>query len=168
MAELAGPEKYPDLMEDIQSTLQTITRLQRDRIALVGRASVRRGRVTATVNADNILVDLKFRDIDDLTHAELARAVIEATQAAAADLAQKSKELMQPLQEQRARLPKLSDLVPGMPNLREGMPVPEPPPLTKPKADRGAARDDSALAYDDVEVIEEHRSREPGVTDSSW
>jgi len=169
VAELAGPEKYPDLMEDIQSTLQTITRLQHERVALVGRASVRRGRITATVNADNVLVDLKFhRDIDDLTHAELARAIIEATQAAAADLAQKSKELMQPLQEQRSRLPKLSDLVPGMPDLRDRMPAPEPPPLTKPKADHGAASDDSALTYDDVEVVEEHKSREPGVTDSSW
>lgn len=169
MAELAGPEDYPDLMEDIQSTLQTVARLQRERIALVGRASTRRGRITAVVNADNVLVDLKFnQNVDDLSHAELSRAIVEATQAAAADLARKSKELMQPLQEQRARLPKISDLVPGMPDLREGMPVPQPPPLTKPATDRDAAGEDSALTYDNVEVVDERNSHEPGVTDSSW
>jgi DNA-binding protein YbaB len=166
VAEGAGPEQFPDLMEDIQSTLHTVARLQRERAALVGRAAVRRGRVSVAVNADNVLVDLKFgRDVEDLDYPELARAVIEATQAATADVARKSRELMQPLQAQRARLPKLSTLVPGMPNLRDQLPVPEPPPSSKPRGDRIDGADGE---FDDAEMVDRRGPREPGVTDSGW
>lgn len=169
MVGLAGPEDFPDLMEDIQSTLQSIARLQRDRTELIGKGSARRGRVTAMVNANNILVDLKFtKDIDDLTHAELSRAIVEATQAAVEDVTQKTKELMQPLQEQRARLPKIQDLVPGMPDLRASMPMAPTPSLSKPAADSIATGEDSPMVYNNVEVVEEHKSREAGVTDSGW
>ncbi|MFI5777154.1 YbaB/EbfC family nucleoid-associated protein [Nocardia sp. NPDC051570] len=152
-----GPDSHPDLMEDIQSTLETISRLQRERTTLLGRASVRRGRVTAVVNADSVLVDLKFgRDVEDLEYSELARAVIEAVQQASADVARKSKELMAPLDEQRARLPKLSDLVPGMPDLRDRVPKPERAPVTKP------------VTQEIFGDADKYDSREPGVTDSGW
>jgi DNA-binding protein YbaB len=160
VADGPGPEQFPDLMDDIQSTLQTVARLQRERAALVGRATVRRGRVSVAVNADNVLVDVQFgRDIEDLDYPELARAIVEATQAATVDVGRKSKELMQPLQEQRARLPKLSDLVPGMPDIRGRLPVPEPPPWTRPASGRADA---------DAEAVARRNSREPGVTDSGW
>lgn len=165
MPEGIGPEQFPDLMEDIRATLNTVARLQRERAALVGRATVRRGRVSVAVNADNVLVDLKFgRDVEDLDYPELARAVIEATQAATVEVGRKSRELMQPLQDQRARLPKLSDLVPGMPNLRDQLPVPEPPPLTRP-GDRNRS---ASGEFDDVDMVDRRGPREPGVTDSGW
>ncbi|RDI64521.1 YbaB/EbfC family nucleoid-associated protein [Nocardia pseudobrasiliensis] len=172
MAGAFGPESHPDLMEDIQSTLATISRLQRERIQLVGKASVRRGRITAVVNADGVLVDLKFgRDIEDLEYADLARAVLEAVQEATADVGRKSRELMAPLEEQRSRLPKLSDLVPGMPDLRSQLPTPERAPVTKPAiqeifGDEAGAK--SEMTYDNVEVVDQRDAREPGVTDSGW
>ncbi|MCM6776084.1 YbaB/EbfC family nucleoid-associated protein [Nocardia sp. CDC159] len=173
MAGPFGPDKYPDLMEDIQSTLETIARLQRERTTLHGRASVRRGRVTAVVNADSVLVDLKFgRGVEDLEYPELARAVIEAVQQACADVAQKSKQLMAPLDEQRSRLPKLSDLVPGMPDVRDRLPQPEPAPVTKPATQEiyGEEGDqpDREMTFDNVEMVDKRKTREPGVTDSGW
>ncbi|MFF0491341.1 YbaB/EbfC family nucleoid-associated protein [Nocardia sp. NPDC003482] len=148
-----GPGSRPDLREDIESTLQNISRLQRERLRLVGRASVRRNRVTATVNADGVLVDLKFgRDVEDLDYADLARAVVEAAQEATADVGRKARELMAPLEEQRARLPKLSDLVPGMPDLRDRMPGQERAPVTKPVQ----------------EIFGDRTDGKPGVTDSGW
>ncbi|GAB2688914.1 YbaB/EbfC family nucleoid-associated protein [Nocardia thraciensis] len=167
-----GPEEFPDLMDDIQDTLETIARLQRERTALVGKASVRRGRVSAVVNADSVLVDLKFgRDVEDLEYPELARAVIEAVQEASADVNRKARELMSPLDEQRARLPKLSDMVPGMPDLREQVPPPERAPVTKPGAQEifGSADDTGRpMTFDNVEVVEKRDPREPGITDSGW
>ncbi|WP_280266725.1 YbaB/EbfC family nucleoid-associated protein [Nocardia wallacei] len=167
-----GPDEFPDLMDDIQDTLQTIARLQRERTALVGKASVRRGRVSAVVNADSVLVDLKFgRDVEDLDYPELARAVVEAVQEASADVNRKSRELMSPLDAQRARLPKLSDMVPGMPDLREQVPPPERAPVTKPGAQEifGDADDTGRpMTFDNVEVVEKRDSRESGITDSGW
>ncbi|MBF6171411.1 YbaB/EbfC family nucleoid-associated protein [Nocardia blacklockiae] len=172
MAGRFGPEEYPDLMEDIQDTLQTIARLQQERIALQGKGSVRRGRVTAIVNADSVLVDLKFgRDVEELEYADLARAVVEAVQEASADVARKTQQLMAPLDEQRARLPKLSDMVPGMPDLRQQVPPPERAPVTKPGAKEifGDADDTGRrLTFDNVEVVEKRDSRDTGITDSGW
>jgi DNA-binding protein YbaB len=164
-----GPKEFPYLTDDVQSVLQNLGRLQRERTTLVGRSSVRRGRVTAAVNADGVLVDLKFgRNVEDLGYPELARVVIEAVQEATADVVRKSQELMAPLKEQKDRLPKLSDLVPGMPDLSDQMPKPQRAPLTKPSSEDDDESRSKTMTFDNVEVVEQHSSREPGVTDSGW
>lgn len=168
-----GPKEFPSLMDDVQATLENLGRMQQERLNLVGRATVRRGRVAATVNADGVLVDLKFgRDASDLDYPELARAVIEAVQQATEDVGRKTKELMAPVMEQKARLPKLSDLIPGMPDLSDRKPTRERAPLAKPvpaHREADAPEEESApMAFDNVEVVKQGESRQPGVTDSSW
>jgi len=99
------------------------------------------GRVTVSVNADGVLIDVKFgRGVEELEYADLSRAILKAAQDATADVARQTQELMAPIQEERARLPKLSDLVEGMPDLSSLMPSAERAPQSKPDApDRLAA-----------------------------
>ncbi|WP_405167250.1 YbaB/EbfC family nucleoid-associated protein [Nocardia sp. NBC_01499] len=157
-------------MDEVQSQLRTIAQLQHQRLALIGKASERGGRVTVTVNADGVLIDLKFgRGVEDLEYAELARAILKATQDATADVTRRTEELMAPIQQDRARLPKLSDLVEGMPDISSMMPTVERAPRSKPDApDRAAALDDPGMIFDNVETVDRAKPTKPGVTDSGW
>ncbi|MFI6046322.1 YbaB/EbfC family nucleoid-associated protein [Nocardia sp. NPDC051321] len=161
-----------DLMEEVQSQLHSIARLQQQRVALVGKATVRGGRVTVVVNADGAVIETKFgRGIEDLEYAELARAVTQAAQEAIADVRRQSQELLAPFQEERARLPKLSDLVEGMPDLSGQMPAQTYAPMSKPDSlERAitAGTDSAAMTFDNVESLDNVKSRERGVTDSGW
>ncbi|MFD6160197.1 YbaB/EbfC family nucleoid-associated protein [Nocardia sp. NPDC060256] len=161
-----------DLMEEVQSQLHSIARLQQQRVALVGKATVRGGRVTVVVNADGAVIETKFgRGIEDLEYAELARAVTQAAQEAIADVRRQSQELLAPFQQERARLPKLSDLVEGMPDLSGQMPAQTYAPMSKPDSlERAitAGTDSAAMTFDNVESLDTAKSRERGVTDSGW
>ncbi len=106
-----------DIIEGVQEQMRSIAQVQRDRAEIVASATVRK-RVTVSVNADYKVIETKFSaDIDDLTYPEIARAMTEAAQQAAAEVARLTKEMMAPLQDARSRLPKLTDIVAGMPDL---------------------------------------------------
>lgn len=115
-----------EILEGVQEQMRTIARLQQERAEMMASATVRR-QVTVTVNADNVVIETKFGpDISDLTHAEIAKAVTEAAQQASAEMARKTSQLLEPLNEQRARMPKLSDLVEDIPDIRAPEPVMAP------------------------------------------
>ncbi len=157
------------LMDEVQSQLRTIAQVQRQRMALVGKASERGGRVTVSVNADGVLIDLKFgRGVEDLEYPELARAILKAAQDATADVVRQAEELMAPIQQDRARLPKLSDLVEGMPDVSSLMPTAERAPQSKPDAPDRVAAEDTGMSFENVEPIERAKPTKPGVTDSGW
>ncbi|GGK57592.1 YbaB/EbfC family nucleoid-associated protein [Nocardia camponoti] len=140
-----------DIIDGVQEQLRAVARIQQARSEITASATVRR-RVTVTVNADNQVIDTKFStDIDDLEYAEIAKAVTEAARQASAEVARKMGELMTPFQTQRARMPKLSDLIDGMPDL--SIPPTVAAPLTPP-----------ARRTDD-EPAREYRG---AATDSSW
>ncbi|MGW5218872.1 YbaB/EbfC family nucleoid-associated protein [Nocardia sp. NPDC004085] len=153
-----------DILDGVQEQMRIIARLQQERAELTGRATVRGKRVTVVVNADNTVIDTQFGpNIEDLSHAEIAKAVTEAAQQASADVARKTRELVAPLDTHRARMPKLSDLVEGMPDLRA--PEPVPAPTTPPNArERREFSDGSGMRF--TETVE--RDRGGSVTDSSW
>jgi hypothetical protein len=161
------------VLDGVQKQLRSIARLQQERTLLTASATVRR-RVTVTVNANGTVIETKFgAGIEDLSYSEIARAVTEASQQAAAEVARKTEEMMSPLQEQRARLPKLSDLIEGMPDF--GAEIPEPPPVST--AAPGSAErqqlptaDDSSapMIFSNVETLSQDRADGRGVTDSSW
>ncbi|WP_194825894.1 YbaB/EbfC family nucleoid-associated protein [Nocardia sp. XZ_19_231] len=146
------------VMDGVQEQLRTIARMQQERAQIVGTATVRK-RVTVTVNADNQVIETKFAaDIDDLDYAEIAKAVTEAAQQAAAEVARKTAELTSPLQAQRARMPRLSDMIDGMPELR--IPQPVEASLAPPKARERAEQVGGEEPAD--------RGRPNAATDSSW
>ncbi|MEU0540808.1 YbaB/EbfC family nucleoid-associated protein [Nocardia sp. NPDC005978] len=162
MANEFAKANLSDILEDFAGQMRTITGLQRQRAVLTASATVRK-RVTVTVNADGTVIEVKFSsDIADLDYPEIAAAVAEAAQQAAAEVARKGRELMAPVSQNRNRLPKFSDLVPGMPDLSRELAIPEPPVVSTapPKApERLAAQ---------AELDADAPRRTGGATDSGW
>ncbi|MBF6211567.1 YbaB/EbfC family nucleoid-associated protein [Nocardia puris] len=164
-----------EVLDEVQQQLRMIARVQQERARLTATAETRNRRVAVTVNADGLVIETKFgAEIGDLSYPEIARAVTEAAQQAAAEVARLGGELMAPLQDRRARLPKLSDLIEGMPDLSAEMPTPPSVPTTPPEGAQrptAAARDEDEpveMRFTDVEEVDHGRGKAHGVTDSSW
>jgi DNA-binding protein YbaB len=157
-------------MESFRSQMQLIAQLQQQRVRLTASASARDKRVTVTVNANGVVIDTKFAaDIDELSYDEIAAAVTDAAQRAAGEVARKSEELVRPLRDERARRPKLSEAVEGMPDLEALIPLEPPVATTAPDEEPDA--DDPVLVFEDVVEIDHRRDdvrRDTGVSDSSW
>lgn len=154
-----------DILEGFADQMRTITQLQRERAALTETVSVRQKRVTVTVNAEGTIIEIKFSsDIDDLDYPEIAKAVTEAAQQASAQVARRGREVLAPVSQTQNRLPKLADLVPGMPDLSRELRIPEPPVVST--APPGSAERNAAQAN-----LESDGSATPhrgAATDTGW
>ncbi|MFC8042051.1 YbaB/EbfC family nucleoid-associated protein [Nocardia sp. NPDC057353] len=156
------------LLADLRGRMTALALAQQRRAQLTATATARGKRISVTVNADGVPIELKFSpSIDELRYEEIAKAVIAAAQEAAADVARQTKELVAPLLDERARLPRISELVEGMPDFASEVPPLPPAPITPPNsAERvDAAERAAAAAYSDVEDTGRGSG---GVTDSSW
>lgn len=158
------------VFDGVQTQLRMVAQVQRDRAELLGTATVLKGRVSVTVNAASVVVETRFGPgAENLSLSALARAVTDAAQRAAEDLNRKNQELMAPLRSHRARMPNLSDLIEGMPDLRAEFGEMPKPSLAQPNSPgRELPPADGGLRFTDVEEID--RAEEPGgrVTDASW
>ncbi|WP_280422185.1 YbaB/EbfC family nucleoid-associated protein, partial [Nocardia carnea] len=106
---------FAAIMGGVREQMRTIARIQQQRAELTATGAARGKKVRVTVNADNTVIDVKFADdIDELSYSEIAKAIVEATQGACKEIAEKTTDLMAPLETQKARMPKLSDLVEGI------------------------------------------------------
>lgn len=122
------------VLDGLRDQLQGIAELQRQRSLLSATATVGEKRVQVTVNADGMVVETRFSDdIADLSYDEIAEYVTAAAQAATRGVMARSRELMQPLLERKSRLPKLSEMVEGAPDLEDFVPVSPPAPTTPPR-----------------------------------
>ncbi|WP_433195542.1 YbaB/EbfC family nucleoid-associated protein [Nocardia sp. CA-107356] len=159
------------VLDEVQQQFRAIAQVQRQRAELTASATVRK-RITVTVNADGTIIETKFAaGVEELSYSEIAKAVTEAAQKATAEVMRKAQELMMPLHDRRARLPKLSDLIEGMPDLSAEMPKAPRVSLAPPNAEerRTVADDDSApMEFSNVEVVSRQVGADRGVTDSSW
>lgn len=153
------------ILDGVQEQMRTIAELQQRRAELTATATARGKKVKVTVNADNKVIDVKFSsDIDELTYSEIAKAVIEAAQRACTEVARETAGLMAPLDSQRARMPKLSDLVEDLAGIE--IPGPVEAPLTRPNNLDTQTISDGSAAPDTAGP--ESRGRGGSVTDSSW
>lgn len=85
-------------IDELHAQLDEITRLQRERAQLTGIGTAERRRVTVTVNADGIAIDIKFSsDVTALDYDEIAAAITEASQRAVADVAEQTTALFVPI-----------------------------------------------------------------------
>ncbi|MFG1793016.1 YbaB/EbfC family nucleoid-associated protein [Nocardia sp. NPDC049149] len=139
------------MMDALHEHLTGLADIQQQRMALTASASACDKRIQVTVNASGVLIGTVFADdIGDLTYDEIAEAMTEAVQAAAADVERKGRALLQPLSERRSWLPKLSEMIEGAPNL-------------DPEVPREPAR-----AVPDLSDAAEHIWRKPRVSDQNW
>ncbi|WP_067654969.1 YbaB/EbfC family nucleoid-associated protein [Nocardia harenae] len=155
------------LLADFRSRMAAIAQAQQRRAQLTATATARGKRVSVTVNADGVVIDVTFSaHVDDLRYDEIAKAVVAAGQEAAAEVAREARELAVPLLDERARLPKFSEIVDGMPDFAGEIPVAPSPPTTPPNsADRIAAEQDAAATG--YAELEDSRPG-GGVSESGW
>ncbi|MQY23170.1 YbaB/EbfC family nucleoid-associated protein [Nocardia macrotermitis] len=158
------------IVSDAQEQLRTVARIQHERAQLVGTATVSNKRVTVSVNADGVVVETKFGPgIENLGYSAIAKAVTEAAQLAAQDLAAKNRDLMSPLRSQQSRLPKLTDLIEGMPDLRGELPTPPEPSLKSPNsAERNPLPGADEMQFTDVESYDHDHEVQHRTTEAGW
>lgn len=150
------------IMDGVREEMRTIARIQRQRAELTASATARGKKVAVTVNADNTVIDVKFADdIDELSYSEIAKAVIEASQRACKEVAEKTTDLMAPLDTQRTRMPKLTDLVAGLADIE--IPGVVPASTARPAAAGRHDFPDGSAAFP-----RDGEGRGGSVTDSSW
>ncbi|MEU6580750.1 YbaB/EbfC family nucleoid-associated protein [Nocardia sp. NPDC046763] len=160
------------ILEDFTTQMREIAEASRKRTQLVASASAASGRVQVTVNADGVVIATRFSsDIGELTYEEIAKAVTTAAQNAATDVARQGRELLQPLRDRRARMPRLSELIEGMPDIESQAPTIEPASLAPPRSRErlsqlGEPAPDfgNAVGYEAWTEDQEKR----GATDSGW
>ncbi|MFE9326894.1 YbaB/EbfC family nucleoid-associated protein [Nocardia sp. NPDC052278] len=159
------------VLDEVQQQFRAIAQVQQQRAELTASATVRK-RITVTVNADGTIIETKFGSgIDELSYGEIAKAVTEAAQKATAEVMRKAQELMTPLHDRRARLPKLSDLIEGMPDLSSEMPKAPKVSLAPPNSEERQTvsdNDGAPMEFSNVEVVSRQSATDRGVTDSSW
>lgn len=132
------------MLEAMSEQMQGLARVQRDRARLMATVTACDKRIAVTVNADGILIETRFADdIGDLSYSEIAAAITEAVQGAAKKVSEQGRLLMEPLREHKARLPHLSELIEGMPDISSVMPV---PPVVSTAPPNSAERRDDADA----------------------
>lgn len=135
MANEAAHSQLEDLADTVRAGMATIARAQQEQSQLTATATAAAGRVSVVVNAENVVIQVRFSDnIDDLSYPEIARAVTTAAQDAAAAMHRKTKELLDTLRADTARIPRLSEYLPGMPDVQDMIPEPPRAPVTPPSA----------------------------------
>ncbi|MEV0033988.1 YbaB/EbfC family nucleoid-associated protein [Nocardia sp. NPDC050793] len=157
------------LMEDFRSRMRDIAQVQRERVKLTATATTRDRAVSVTVNANGVVIETKFSDrVEEMSYDQIAKAVTRLAQQAAEEVFATSKTLVAPLLDERSRLPKLSDMIEGLPDLETEIPLEPPVSLAPPRSSERS--DDEALTFTDVESYHHDgrgNSRE-SVTGQAW
>jgi DNA-binding protein YbaB len=109
----------------VQQQLDDIAVMRKKQAELRANGTAADGAVEVTVDASghvvNTVIDESY--LDDHEFEELAGFITEAAQAAAAEARRRVAEMMAPISERRQRLPSLSQIVEGAPDLRDLMPA---------------------------------------------
>lgn len=104
----------------VQEQMADLAAIEQQRAELSATATAADETVTVTVDADGLIsetvVDKAY--LDDHELADLGHHVTVAAQAAVRDVQIQWAELLAPLAERRARFPSLSEVVDGVPDLR--------------------------------------------------
>ncbi|WP_067844545.1 hypothetical protein [Nocardia lijiangensis] len=129
-----------DLIDAVAGALGKLTEMRSARDALTASATVEHGRITVVVNASGSIVETLYADgIDELSYGQIARATVQAAQAAAAEVERKKKALLGPLEALRLGMPSAQELPEELATLRAQLPEPMRAPLTPP-ADRAGGK----------------------------
>ncbi|RJO72089.1 YbaB/EbfC family DNA-binding protein [Nocardia panacis] len=164
-----------DVIESFQETMTSIARAQQQQAQLTATAHAAQRRVTVVVNAKGIVIETRFtEDITELTPQELATAVTAAAQDAAKQVDGKTKEIIDGLQAEQARLPKMSDFLEGLPDFEKMVPQPPEVSLAPPSRRRDGIADEvdekapKPMKFDNVVPVDHEQSNRNGVARSGW
>ncbi|MEW2479957.1 YbaB/EbfC family nucleoid-associated protein [Mycobacterium sp. NPDC051198] len=117
----AARHELIDALALVQEQFADLAVVEEERATLSSSATSADGTVTVTVDCDGVVIDTAVSEtyLDDHDLADLGRHITGAAQDAARDVALKSAELLAPLAERRERMPSLSDIVEGAPDIRD-------------------------------------------------
>lgn len=145
------------LIDSVQAQMSQLAQVKKVRDQLTASASVERGRVTVVVDVHGHVTETRFNDdIADLTYLDIGKAVTTAAQKAAAEVKLKEEELMAPLLALRARMPKVEDIIEGLPDLRSEFPTPPPVSTDAPGL---REREMQGPEFEDAVEYDHHRTR---------
>jgi DNA-binding protein YbaB len=130
--------QFDDILDGFRRSMDQISAIKNKQAELIATGQAANKRVTVTVDAQGRIVATRFaEDIGDLDYDEISAAVTAAGQAAQDALAEKSAEILRPLREQQARLPRITDLVAGLADIDSyGQDLPAGPDLVPGTAER--------------------------------
>ncbi|KZM69174.1 hypothetical protein AWN90_15775 [Nocardia terpenica] len=161
-----------DIMDMVRAGIENIARAQQEQVRLTATATAARNRVCVTVNAQGTVIETRFSgDIEDLTYPEIARAVTQAAQDAAAQVQRRTREIFEDVRKDQERMPRLSEFLPGMPDVRDMMPeAPEVSTAPPRSADRDEPPVDGSMRFDNVEEWDHGKSTAstPFSVDRPW
>ncbi|MFI6870191.1 YbaB/EbfC family nucleoid-associated protein [Nocardia sp. NPDC050406] len=166
-----GEAKAAAIFEEFTQQMRAVAEASKRRARLTASGTASRGRVTVTVNADGVVIATRFSsDIEELTYDEIAKAVTAAAQQATAEVARLAAEVMRPVNDQRSRMPKLSELIEGLPDVEAHAPPIPAAPLSAPNSrERLEQQNEPEVVFTDSQDYEEWRSTgSTGATDRSW
>ncbi|WP_433670687.1 YbaB/EbfC family nucleoid-associated protein [Nocardia sp. CA-136227] len=156
MANESAKAELASMIDEFQQQMRVLGDMQQKRAQLMATGYALQKRVTVVVNADGTVIETRLDpDLEDLPLLELAKAITEAAQAAATELARKSSELLSPIQERRGRMPKMSDLIEGMPDLTERIPEPIPASTAPPNSPERQENNQPLMTFTDVEELDD-------------
>ncbi|MGM7644073.1 YbaB/EbfC family nucleoid-associated protein [Nocardia sp. JW2] len=158
------------LLVTFSQQISAIAEAAQKRALLTGTGITNDKRVTVTMNADGAVIETKFSsDIDELTYDEIAKAVTTAAQRALADVGRQTEELMQPIADQRAAMPKLHELIDNLPDLDSQAPTLPAASMAPPNSPERVRAEEAAPTFDNAEDHARWTAeRRTGVTDSGW
>lgn len=144
-----------EVIDLVKGSFASIARAQEERARLTATAQAGGRRVKVTVNADCVVIKLEFTDdIDDLTYSEIASAVVDATQDAAAQVQEQAQQIMTALEEEQARIPELSEFFPAMPDIKAMIPTPPVVSTEAPERRQSLPEPAPAMQFTDIEEYE--------------
>ncbi|MFD3507570.1 YbaB/EbfC family nucleoid-associated protein [Nocardia sp. NPDC058666] len=158
------------VFDGLNRQMKAIAEVAQQRAQLTATGYAENRRISVTVNADGAVIETKISPtVDDLTNAEIAKAVTSAAQNAAAEVGRKAQELMAPITEQRAKMPKIHELIEGLPDLGDTSPsLPKPSMAPPGSLERNEAVSDSPVFVDAEDHEQWNERRRTSVTDDSW
>ncbi|MFI7666835.1 YbaB/EbfC family nucleoid-associated protein [Nocardia sp. NPDC049526] len=156
----ADEELLAEMMASVQASMTSLRDAYQQRAQLTGTGTAADKKVTVVVNADGLLIETRMdEDITELSPDEIAQAVTAAAQQAFTEIKRKTEELVAPMRERQGRMPKLSELLPGIPDDLTSLPT-AIAASTTPQA--------SAEPQESGAERKESRGAGPEVTESSW
>lgn len=108
----------------VQEQMAEIATTQQKQAAVTATAAAADGLVEVTVNAQGQVIKTVIDEayLDEHEFEELSEHITQAAQEAARDAVRQVTEMLVPISERRKRLPSLSDIVDGAPDLRDLVP----------------------------------------------
>lgn len=108
----------------VEQQIADLAGLHQKRATLTATAAVADGAVQVTVDAQRMVIDTAIDEsyFDNFDFVALGAHITAAAQSAAAEIAQRSAELLAPLAERRRRFPSLSGVVDDVPDLSDVLP----------------------------------------------